>query len=131
MAYKNLTIEEKAMQKMNSVALSKYGQYADRQLKLKTLLAKLQETLMGIDDLGLTRVGVSDLKGTITSYGVVIDNVMLCEKCQRLFHADHDDVPRCDDDIHIVTNRIRRKSRVYPYLSQSERERLEAEREEE
>ena len=127
MAYKNLTIEEKAMQKMNSVSLSKYGQYADRQLKLKTLLAKLQETLMGIDDLGLTRVGVSDLKGTITSYGVVIDNVMLCEKCQRLFYADHDDVPRCDDHVFIETNRERRRNRVTPYISQQFRERLDDE----
>ena len=127
MAYKNLTIEEKAMQKMNSVALSKYGQYADKQLKLKALLAKLQETLMGIDDLGLTRVGVSDLKGTITSYGVVIDNVMLCEKCQRLFHADHDDGPRCDDHVFIETNRERRRNRVTPYISQQFRERLDDE----
>ena len=90
----------------------------------KVALAKLQELLMEIDDYGLIRVGVGDLKG-VTSYGIVLDNVMMCEKCKRLFYADHDSVPKCDDHVFIDTNRERRRSRVFPYLSLQERERLE------
>jgi len=118
------TIEEKAMQKMNSVALSKYSQFATKKQRLETLLASLQAALMEIDDIGLTKVGVGNLENK-RAHGIVLDNVLLCDKCKKLFYADQDDKPKCDDDIYRKDGLERKRKRVYPYLSFQERERLD------